>query len=246
MKKTIVKLISLSFLALIGLTTNAQNPIELSPAEFKEYIDKNDGTIFFDNYGLAMEIGEAGIIKNQLNNGGSSDRAVYDNLQLCQRMYKNFDCIPHYVSKYVDDHFDSYQSYYTNYLSKNGDVNDAAAAMILLTGFNSKCRGSLKSYDKFSKLCENFTIEGAYDIVKDNGKNNDYRGATFYMLTGQLLKKIKDNTLGEIPDKTKKNLIKVYESMVKDCNKVIKKNDPLYQDMPTYLEMYELVLNSLK
>ena len=246
MKKAIVKLICLSCFALLGVSSVAQNPYELSPAEFKDYVDANDGSVFFDNYGLAMGIGEAGNIKKQLEDGGSSDKAIYENLQLCQSMYKSVDCIPHYVAIYVTNNFDAYQSYYSNYLSKNGDVNDAAAALLLLTGFNGKCKGSLKSYDKFSKLCANYTTEGAYDIVKDSGKNNDYRGATFCLLSGQLLKMVKSNTISEIPDKTKKNLIKVYESLLKDCNKINKKNDPLYEDMPSYIELYELILNSLK
>ena len=234
-------------MAFIGIQTNAQDILKMTPVEFKEFVQKADGTIFYDNLGVTMAIGQEGNIASQLQNGGSSDRAVYDNLQLCHRMYKDYSCVPQYVVEYVLAHYDSYQSYYANTLSKTGNVNDAAAAFLLLTGFNGKCKAVNKSYEKFIAVCDNFNEDDANAIVADKGKNNGYRGAALMLLTAQLVNRISACTVGELSDKTKKNLVKTYDGVVKECEKVLKKNNPQYnQYVSQYKEMFELVLNRLK
>lgn len=247
MKQSLLKIALVSCVAFIGIQTNAQDILKMTPVEFKEYVQKTDGSIFYDNLGVTMAIGQEGNIANQLKKGGSSDRAVYDNLQLCYRMYKDYTCVPQYVVEYVLAHFGDYQNYYANTLSKTGDVNDAAAAFLLLTGFNGKCKAVNKSYEKFIAVCDNFSEDEANDIVADKGKNNGYKGAALMLLTAQLVNRISAGTVGELSDKTKKNLVKTYDGVVKECDKVLKKNNSQYnQYVSQYKEMFELVLNRLK
>lgn len=247
MKLTFLKIALVCCVAFIGIQTNAQDILKMTPVEFKEFVQKADGTIFYDNLGVTMAIGQEGNIASQLQSGVSSDRAVYDNLQLCYRMYKGYTCVPQYVVEYVLAHFSDYQNYYANTLSKTGDVNDALAAFLLLTRFNGKCKAVNKSYEKFVAVCDNFNEDEANDIVADNGKNNGYKGAALMLLTAQLVNRISAGTIGELSDKTKKNLIKTYERVVKECEKALKKNNPQYnQYVSQYKEMFELVLNRLK
>ncbi|MBR1633231.1 MAG: hypothetical protein IJ686_05700 [Bacteroidales bacterium] len=247
MKRFILKLALVGTLAFIGIQAKAQDILKMTPGEFKEYVQKMDGSIFYDNLGVTMAIGQQGNIAHQLKNGGSSDRAVYENLQMCYRMYKDYPCVPQYVVEYVLSHFDQYKNYYVNTLIASGDINDAAAANLLLTGFNNKCKAVNKSYEKFVKVCDDFNIDDANEIVADKGKNNGYRGATLMLLTAQLINKISDGSIGELSDKTKKNLTKTFGGIVSECDKALKKNNPQYnQYVSQYKEMFDLVVSRLK
>ena len=229
------------------INASAQQVVAPSPSEFKDIIDQYDGQMYYDDLGVQMYIGQDGDIRSNLSNSGSSDREVYDNLQLCQRMYKKFNCIPQYVVSYFLTHFKQYQSYYLNTLSKTGDINDAAAVFILLTSFNSKCKSCEKSYQKFAEVAENFDAESASKIVLDSSNGNSYRGATLMMLSIQLKELFKNGAISDISSKTKNNLIKAYESVLRDCEKVSKKNDSAYNEsLNENSELYTLILNTLK
>jgi hypothetical protein len=245
MKKQILKIAVVGCLTLIGADSYAQDLLSMTPAEYKEYIVQCDGQMYFDDLGMTMSIAKEGNIASQLRS--STDGQIYDGLQLCYRMYKDLSSVPQYVVEYVLANFETYENYYVSTLSKTGDVNDAAAAFLLLTGFNGRCKAVNKSFEKFCEVCDDFTEDAANSIVADKGKKNGYRGAGLMLLTSQLVKRIQNGTIAELSDKTKKNLVKTYDGIVKECDKALKKNNPEYnQYLPPYKEMYELVLNSLK
>lgn len=241
----IAKILLIAVMAFVGTKISAQDISNMTSAQFKALVDSNDGVGFFDRLGVQMTIGGKDELE-QMFKLGSSDGAVYEILQGCQRLYKGLPYVPQFVVDYYLSHFEQYQKYYATTLSKTGDVNDAAAAFILLTAFNSKCKAIDKSYRAFSDLCRNFTVDAAYAIVSDDGKNNAYRGATLLYLSSELLKMSQSGTLSNISPKVKKGLLKVYDSVVKECDKALKQDNPAYnQYVSQYKDMYEYLLNKL-
>lgn len=244
MKKTHL-LIALAFAFSLSSSANAQDALSLTPKDFKQVIIQMDGLSYYDNLGIQMSFGQDGNIKEQLLNGKDSDSEVYDKLQSCQRLFSGLTSIPLYVASYYTSHFGQYSEYYAKTLSKSGNTNDAAAAFLLLTTFNGKCKSVLKDYESFCDLMDNFSEDSACKIIMD--KKHAYNGSTLMILSITLANKVRDGSIESIPSKTKSNLIKAYENVLKECEKALKKNNTQYNEFLTQnKDLYTLILNKLK
>lgn len=267
MKNLILNVFTLSCLALIGVNSFAQESIP-DAKQFKESVDNSDTEGYYDRLGVFLTFtprDSKEIIIGRLQRNTSSDKEIYDNIVYCQEQYEGSTYIPQYIA----DYYVNNRTQYTKYYITNTPEHSRSMSLI---EFTHKCDASKKSYQAFSDLCENFSIDTACKIVsKDNG-DNMYRGATLMCLTLQLTKMAQEGSMSTISSNTKKVLLKVYNNVVKDCERAANPNaeknklfaqlkenyesavgQPSTQSIPGYekaiaplKEMYDEIFNLLK
>lgn len=219
MKNLILNVLVSSCVALIGASSFAQESIP-DAKQFKESVDNSDTEGYYDHLGVFLTFtprDSKEIIAGRLQRNSSSDKEIYDNIIYCQEQYEGCPYIPQYIADYYVKNSAQYTKYYVI------NVPEHSRSMALLE-FTHKCDASKKSYQAFSDLCENFSIDTACKIIsKDNG-DNMYRGATLMCLTLQLTKMAQEGTLSTISPNSKKDLLKIYNNVVKACDRAANPN----------------------